>query len=340
MTVSALTRLKAASFTAFRELSLEFSPGINIFIGPNGTGKTHILKLLYASLSAFKENVRISDKLIRVFLPYERRLGRLVRRQKGSAKARIQVYRGTRRLSLTFSNHTTDTLRISGKDAWGKGIGNSVYVPVKEMLANAPGFRSLYANREIHFEEVYADLVDKACIPILRGPIDRSRDKLLKTIEKAIEGKVVLEQEHFFLRNKSGKLEFTLLAEGMRKLALIWLLIQNGVLSSGATLFWDEPEANLNPGMIRTITQLLLEIQRRGVQVFLATHHYVLLKEFDLQKSKKDDVRFHSLYPDPETSEIMTRSSTDLVGLDPNAITEAYVDLYNREVERTFGRRE
>ena len=38
-------------FTAFQKLELGFSPGINILIGENGTGKTHILKALYASLT-------------------------------------------------------------------------------------------------------------------------------------------------------------------------------------------------------------------------------------------------------------------------------------------------
>ena len=30
------------------------------------------------------------------------------------------------------------------------------------MLSNAPGFRSLYATREVHFDEVYADILDRA----------------------------------------------------------------------------------------------------------------------------------------------------------------------------------
>ena len=42
-------------------------------------------------------------------------------------------------------------------------------------------------------------------------------------------------------------IEFTLLAEGLRKLGLLWLLIRNGSLKPGAVLFWDEPETNLNP---------------------------------------------------------------------------------------------
>ena len=43
------TNIILKKFTAFEKLGLDFSPGINILIGENGTGKTHILKALYAS---------------------------------------------------------------------------------------------------------------------------------------------------------------------------------------------------------------------------------------------------------------------------------------------------
>jgi hypothetical protein len=48
----------------------------------------------------------------------------------------------------------------------------SVYIPVKDMMVNAPGFRSLYNLRNIHFEEVYADIIDKVFIGSLRSPTD------------------------------------------------------------------------------------------------------------------------------------------------------------------------
>jgi hypothetical protein len=65
------------------------------------------------------------------------------------------------------------------------------------MLANAPGFRSLYAQREIHFEEVYADILDRAYSPFLRGPVDRNRKKLLDALQKTIDGKVTTSKEEF-----------------------------------------------------------------------------------------------------------------------------------------------
>ncbi len=55
---------------------------------------------------------------------------------------------------------------------WNASPIESVYIPVKEMLANAPGFRSLYAQREIHFESIYADIIDRAAHFKLCWPAD------------------------------------------------------------------------------------------------------------------------------------------------------------------------
>ena len=44
----AVKKIQLDNFTVFEKLSLEFSPGMNVFIGENGLGKTHIMKLLYS----------------------------------------------------------------------------------------------------------------------------------------------------------------------------------------------------------------------------------------------------------------------------------------------------
>ena len=76
----------------------------------------------------------------------------------------------------------------------------------------------------------------------------------------------------------------------MRKLGLLWVLVQNGVLQGGSVLFWDAPETNLNPSLFGEVIEVLLELQRIGVQVFLATHDYVILKELDLRAKSRDKV--------------------------------------------------
>lgn len=82
---------------------------------------------------------------------------------------------------------------------------------------------------------------------------------------------MTVEGEEFFVENGHGKIEFMLLAEGLRKLGLVWLLVRNGSLPSGSVLLWDEPEANLNPGLLTVVVDVLLRLQRSGVQVLIAT---------------------------------------------------------------------
>ena len=335
-----LTKVKLERFTAFDNLDLPLSPGINVFVGANGTGKTHLMKVCYAACDVSKKpDVSFASKLVSVFLPSGRSPGRLVRRNGKNAKGSVEVFKGSCSIKATVSNRTrvANSVPVEGCQYWLKTPVDSAYIPVKEMLSNAPGFRSLYAAREVHFEEVYSDILDRAYLPPPRGPAKDTRRKLLSILQEAVDGKVVIENEEFFLQNKQGKLEFSLLAEGLRKLGLLWLLIRNGTLQGGSVLFWDEPETNLNPTLFGTVMNILLELQRNGVQVFLATHDYVILEELDLRKREEDELAFHSLYRDDETGEIACNTSANYLGIHPNAIAEAFTALYDRKIELTLG---
>jgi len=338
-----LTAIKFEKFTAFQNLEIKFSPGINVLVGANGTGKTHIMKVGYAACDVTRTGGNFADKLARVFLPSGNALGRLVKRQSGSSACRVRVSRKLSRYAETsirayFSNHATtpeaQSVRLAGVKKWNAKPVKSVFIPVKEMLSNAPGFQALYAQRELHFEAVYDDILDRAYLPPLRGKPDESRRKLLAILQRIMDGKVTVKETEFFLRNRQGNLEFSLLAEGMRKLGLLWLLIQNGTLSKGAVLFWDEPETNLNPALFRQLLEILLELQRIGVQIFLATHDYCILKELDLQKRPADKVVFHSLFRD--NGNIAWRKTDSYLNIHPNAIAAAFDDLYDREVKRSL----
>lgn len=339
--MSKITHVKLENLTSFAELDQSFSSGINILIGANGTGKTHLLKVLYSACAiTIGEDAEKSFgvKLRNVFNPYEGRIGRLARRQSASVKTKIIITReGGSKLTAEFSNHTNkaDDVRVTGEGSWKKGNLESAYIPVKEMLAHAPGFLATVSKREIAFEEVYVDIIKRAFLPKLMGKADQGRSRLLTALQKAIDGKVITKGEHFFLKNKQGDLEFTLLAEGMRKLALIWLLIQNGTLLAGSVLFWDEPEANLNPSLLGEVVEVILELQRLGVQVFLTTHNYVLLKEFDLRKKRNDSIRYLSLFRD-DSGSVVGHWSDTYRGVDPNAIAATFSDLYQRDITRAL----
>ena len=334
-----ITRMKLQRFTAFEELDFKPSRGINVLVGANGTGKTHLMKVAYAACDVSKTGNNFAEKLNRVFMPSGRSIGRLVKRRGKSSTCAVSVSRRKLRLGLSFSSHAKAhaSARVMGASRWNADPVDSVYIPVKEMLANAPGFRSLYAQREIHFEEIYDDIVARAYIPVLRGPIPQERRRLLAGLQETIAGKVTIKNEEFYLRNSEGNLEFSLLAEGMRKLGLLWLLIQNGTLLDGSVLFWDEPETNLSPKLFESVIGVLLELQRTGVQIFIATHDYGILKELDLQRMQGDKLAYHSLYRESGGGEIACHKVRTYLDIHPNAIAEAFTGLYDREVARSLG---
>jgi predicted ATPase len=336
-----LESIKFENFTAFDKLNIKFSPGINIFIGENGTGKTHILKAAYAACAIVKTKGDFAEKINNVFYPSGKQIGRLIKRSSVSSSGSIEVTRRLEKKSisikLSFSNHTikAEKTSLSGSTKiWMDNPIETAYIPVKDMTANAPGLGSLYDIREIHFEEVYVDIIKKAFLPFLKGPTDKSRKRLLEILQEAMQGKVVIKNEEFFLRNEQGELEFTLLAEGYRKLGLLWVLLQNGTLLNGSTLFWDEPETNLNPKLMQSIVGILLEMQKLGVQIILATHDYVLLKEFDLQATDKTSIMYHSLYRNNGAIEVA--NTEKFIDINPNTIDDTFGDLVSRELKKSI----
>ena len=131
----------------------------------------------------------------------------------------------------------------------------------------------------------------------------------MAVIRNLVGGEILTEGEAFFLKNADGRMEFSLVAEGIRKPALMALLIRNGSLRAGTVLFWDEPEANLNPGMMPAVARALSTLASLGVQVFAATHSYAFLKEIELQSRGGKSPRFFLLFASGTREGIQVRSA-------------------------------
>ena len=41
-----INKIQIKNFTVFKDISIDLVSGVNIFMGENGTGKTHLLKIL------------------------------------------------------------------------------------------------------------------------------------------------------------------------------------------------------------------------------------------------------------------------------------------------------
>ena len=340
-----LTRIKLERFTAFSNLDMELSPGLNVLLGENGTGKTHVMKVCYAACASFAWGLGFGTKLAEIFMPRRGALGRLVKRRMGGGKALVEVYRGERKLVASFSNQESGDTAFSDYDErWADGRVPSVYIPTGDPLAAGQWlwtlYEDLYEHQEIYWDRLNRsplDIFDWAIEPPPRGTRDKGTKKVIDILQKAVGGKVSLRNEELYLDYGQGNLEFSLLSDGVRKLALLLVMARNGTLRKGAALFWEHPEASLNPKMFGAAIEALLELQRMGVQIFLATHSYAVLKELDLRMEERDNVLFHTFYRDEKSGEIARRTTDNYLDIRPNAIGEALDDLYDRSIEKSLG---
>ena len=87
-----LTNIEADNFTVFDDIKIPFNKGLNILVGENGMGKTHVMKLAYAACQASKHDVSFSQKTTMLFRPDQSSIGRLVNRKKnGKNKSNRQL---------------------------------------------------------------------------------------------------------------------------------------------------------------------------------------------------------------------------------------------------------
>lgn len=137
--------------------------------------------------------------------------------------------------------------------------------------------------------------------PLAKGARLAQIKQLLEPLEDQLGGKVALEDGRFYVQTHSGSIDAHLVAEGHRKLAMIARLIATGSLSKAGSLFWDEPEANLNPKVIKSVARTILQLCRSGIQVFVATHSLFLMRELDILLKAPEftevAARFFGLHP-------------------------------------------
>jgi energy-coupling factor transporter ATP-binding protein EcfA2 len=114
-------------------------------------------------------------------------------------------------------------------------------------------------------------------------------------------------------------------------------LITNGSLTQAGVLFWDEPETNLNPRLITVVARILLTLAGAGVQVFLATHDYLLtnelsvVAEYGTSEGTAAKPRFFCLSRPRPRQPVQVQWGDTIADLSTNPILEEFAAHYDRE---------
>lgn len=270
-----------------------FASGLNVVVGENGLGKSQLLKLLYSVLkvnASPKELTKTelqkayADKLTGVFRPDA--LGRLVKRRQGRERCEVGITMKQDALSCAFSFASQAKSEVQLDRAPTQALGLApAYIPTRELVTLCPWFGPLYDNYHLRFEESWRDTVSLLGTPSVKGPREKKAATLLQPLEAAMGGKVVVDSgtgEFYLSIPGEGNMEMPLVAEGLRKLAMLARLISTGVLMDKGYLFWDEPETNMNPKLIKVLARSILTLCGQGIQVFIATHSLFLMRELEM----------------------------------------------------------
>jgi len=342
----AINRIEIKDFLVFRsEFTADFCSGVNVLTGGNGTGKTTLLKTLYALCNMSSSTKVINPSLLDVNQSFT------VRKYFTTVSGYIESFDEVKGALCLFdkdisekavlsvgvdSNLISDTVRLleSGLlKKWAEKNVQSIYIPEKDLLSNSKGLPETYEYGKAQYTQCEIDLVKKA-----RILADTPEQPLYKEICNIIEGQPENDGQSFYMKRNNilVKIPFSMEASGYRKFGLLATLIRNEQIKSGSILFWDEPENSLNPELIPVLVNILLELSRNGVQIFIATHSELLASYFSVNKQQGDNVMFYSLYKD-EQGLIKADSNDRFDLLYKNKLTEEPVKLYEKQIEKGFG---
>lgn len=325
------------NFTTVPNGEWKFAAGVNVIVGENGLGKSHILKSIYTLLKVqASKNGELSktvlekayaDKLVKVMRPES--LGRLVKRKQGRDRCEIELTMKNKHQSSAIGFATNAKSLVEVIQMPEVLPLSPVYLPTRELVTLCPWFVPLYDNYHLEFEETWRDTVSLLGAPSVKGPRETKAARLLEPLEKAIGGRVMVDSNsgRFYLQILGeGSMEMPLVAEGLRKLAMLARLISSGVLLEQGYLFWDEPETNLNPKLIKTIAESIVHLAAQGIQVFIATHSLFLLRELEIllgaPTSKGIAVQYFGLREGASGVEMQQGVSIDAIG-DITALEES-----------------
>lgn len=334
----------------------EISP-ITILIGKNDTCKTAVLKLLYSVVKSLEiysiqneieatENLStiIRNKIISVFSLKDNNVYSLIKNNTDKCSITLEVEdikQNKYRQSIVFHdvfNSSTNLHIESNVHYVPKNTLNSIFIPAKEVLT---AFNDIQIMREQFFgkgfDDTYLDLINMLKIPTRLEGIDSSFLSIMDDLSALLQGEIVktTEAKDFFVfRRKGINHDIRQTAEGIKKIGVLDTLIRNGRLRKGTILFIDEPENNLHPSAIRALVNMLMELSRQGVQIFISTHNYFVLKQFAVcAKRDKTDVVTWNMERDENDSVVATFSSMKDGILPDNDIVNESLSMFDDELQ-------
>lgn len=331
-----ITKLEIENFGPLEEVALKKPGPINLVIGGNGSGKTFLLKSLYSAMRTLEEYKRgddqrnaaeiLAEKLYWTF--QAEKIGDLA--SKGAAaNLSFRLWVNGDEFCYSFGKDTTKIIS-SLENQVPPRASNSIFLPAKEVLSlHNIILKSRETDKVFGFDDTYLDLARALRQSGKGGWNFEAFAKSRQDLEDMLRGRVEYDDGAGNWQYKEGKYRFPLgvTAEGVKKIAILDTLLSNRYLDLQSIVFVDEPESALHPEAISNLLDIVAVLAEEGMQFFLASHSYFVVKKLFLIAQEKgmsipvlsaDDGGWHSA----ELKE----------GMPDNKIIAESIQLYEKEV--------
>jgi len=351
-----IKKLTIKNFMAHSELKIDNVPPINVIIGKNDTGKTGLLKILYATIKSLEifsikkqsedasYKKELAEKILNTFMS-RKGLGDLV--QKGSKEkldvnVTIENYKNNYKQQLYYgfgdSAESTIVNCTDHVDPIPSDTINALFIPAKEVLT---AFNDILNIRDKYygkgFDDTYLDLIKSLRLYSTRGRVESELSSINKILEDLLEGKIEQTGKHdqpFIFKKGNQKFAMQQTAEGIKKIGILTTLITNREIGKGTVLFMDEPETTLHPDAVRKMVEMLVAMSRYGIQIFIASHSYFVIKQLAIcARAEQINIKCWNL--EKGTQKTVSNSFHDLIDgvLPSNSIIDEALRMYDQEID-------
>ena len=302
-----IERVYAENFAAFEKLDWPDPTPINVLIGENDTGKSHLLKLLYGVTRSVQEYEQqkehgretwkevLSRKLRETFQPRNLDLSNLV--EKGKDEIEVEIRVADESVFFSFKKYTRKQI-TNANEPQVEDAPTTLFFPPKEVLTALDAIAATREQLDMSgFPDTYLDLVKALRLPGTQGRVRETLyEDVVQEMEELLDGELRREDDEFIFRRGNQKYGMSQTAEGIKKIGFLTHLIRNRSINWGSILFFDELEANLHPRFSARLVEMLYAMTQEGIQVFIATHDYFVLKKLELIARKHgEDISLCSL---------------------------------------------
>ena len=269
---------------------------VNLIIGGNGSGKTFLLKAIYSSLRTLEDYKRgneqrsaaeiLANKLYWTF--QAEKIGDLVTKgANGVLSSKLLI--DQKEFIYSFGKDTSK--QISNlENCVPPRSSNSIFLPPKEVLSlQSIILKSREQDRVFGFDDTYYDLA-KALMPTTGGRNFTEFSKSRKELESILGGVLKYDEATGCWFFKKGRHRFPIgaTAEGIKKISILDTLLGNRYLDTQSIVLIDEPESALHPTAISKLLDIVAMLAERGIQFFMASHSYFVIKKLFLIAQEHD----------------------------------------------------